>query len=364
MACANRLIHSHRKSRGVAIISVLLVVVLSAVLVSGLLYRQQVLVRRIENQRLLEQTRWVERSVLDWTRLLLHADADTGAGITYLGGTGSVAIARRRLSGDNLSTEDSATWLSGSIEDEQASFNLRNLVMMPAPGVLQLNLKQIECFRRLLVVLGFDGSLAKNAAVQVQASLLRSATRFQTQNVGGAVLDRNVPIQSDASGGNTTTNNSGLSNIDDNSAVAPLQFTSVDSLLDVRGFTPEIVSRLRSFVTVLPTATAVNMNTASAEVVAAVVPGMNLSSAQAFVSRRKTAVLRNVGDVRYALQSVGVQQAMIDPNELNVNTRYFLVRDRVQHERAEVDRTTLVYRDALTHATRIVPGFGRDISAR
>ncbi|MGF6439234.1 hypothetical protein QF001_000834 [Paraburkholderia youngii] len=32
----------------------------------------------------------------------------------------------------------------------------------------------------------------------------------------------------------------------------------------------------------------------------------------------------------------------------------FLVHGSVQHERAEVDRTTLVYRDPLTHTTRIV----------
>ena len=63
----------------------------------------------------------------------------------------------------------------------------------------------------------------------------------------------------------------------DNAPVAPLQMISVDSLLDVPGFTPEMVARLRPFVTVLPTTTAVNMNTAPAEVIAAVVPGMSLS---------------------------------------------------------------------------------------
>jgi len=41
--------------RGVAIISALLVVALSAILVSGMLWREQVQIRRIENQRLLAQ---------------------------------------------------------------------------------------------------------------------------------------------------------------------------------------------------------------------------------------------------------------------------------------------------------------------
>ena len=62
--------------------------------------------------------------------------------------------------------------------------------------------------------------------------------------------------------------------------------TGVDSLLDVDGVTPEMVARLRPFVTVLPTTTPVNMNTAPAEVIAALMPGMSVSSAQALVSRR------------------------------------------------------------------------------
>jgi general secretion pathway protein K len=111
---------------------------------------------------------------------------------------------------------------------------------------------------------------------------------------------------------------------------------------------------LRPFVTVLPTATAVNMNTASAEVIAAVVPGMSQSAAQGFVASRQTVFFRNVGDVQLALRGAGVQSVSIDPSELDVNSSYFLIHGRVQHERAEVDRTTLVYRDAMTHTTRIV----------
>ncbi|NVH78510.1 general secretion pathway protein GspK, partial [Paraburkholderia sp. JPY432] len=59
------------RQRGAAIISALLVVALAAILVSGMLWRQQVQIRRIENQRLLSQAQWVARGALDWTRLIL-----------------------------------------------------------------------------------------------------------------------------------------------------------------------------------------------------------------------------------------------------------------------------------------------------
>ncbi len=86
------------RQRGVAIISALLVVALSAIIVSGLLWRQQVHVRRIENQRLLAQANWISRSALDWTRLILRSEADTSPTVTYLGGVWGVPIAKTRLS--------------------------------------------------------------------------------------------------------------------------------------------------------------------------------------------------------------------------------------------------------------------------
>jgi general secretion pathway protein K len=342
---------------GVAIISALLVVALSAILVSGILWRQQVQIRRIENQRLLSQAQWISRGALDWTRLILRSEGDTSAGITYLGGVWGVPIAKTRLSdflgqiGEVRASEGASTYLSGSIEDAQSKFNLRNLVSSPAPGVLQVNVEQVQAFQRLLALLSLNGQLAKTAAVQIRDSLAQSATRFQAQTIPTSTV---APTIGGAIGGNTFTDKPGMDDSDSNPDVAPLQMTSVDSLLDVPGFTPDMIARLRPFVTYLPTTTAVNMNTAPAEVVAAVVPEMSLSSAQALVARRETVFFRNVGDVQLALQATGVQQTLLDPSLYDVNTSYFFIHGRVDHERAEVDRTTLVYRDALTHTTRIV----------
>ncbi|MFM0722460.1 type II secretion system minor pseudopilin GspK [Paraburkholderia strydomiana] len=351
---------SRARQQGAAIISALLVVALSAILVSGMLWRQQVQIRRIENQRLLSQAQWVARGALDWTRLILRSEGDTSAGITYLGGLWGVPIAKTRLSdflgqiGEVRAEQGAATYLSGSIEDAQAKFNLRNLVASPAPGVMQLSLEQIGAYQRLLVSLGVNSQLAKATAVQVRNSLSQSATRFQAvTSTSGTTTSATPTIQGGGTGG-SFTDKPGIEDGDDNAAVAPLQMTGVDSLLDIPGYTPEMVARLRPFVTVLPTVTALNMNTASAEVIAAVVPGMSQSAAQSFVASRTTVFFHNVSDVQLALRGAGVQSVAIDPAEMDVNSNYFLIHGRVQHERAEVDRTTLVYRDAMTHTTRIV----------
>ncbi|QBQ96222.1 type II secretion system minor pseudopilin GspK [Paraburkholderia pallida] len=360
-------VHRHRHSRslarpaarGAAIISALLVVALAAILVSGMLWRQQVQVRRIENQRLLAQGQWIARAALDWTRLVLRSEADTAPGITYLGGAWGMPVAKTRLSdflgqiGETREQQGADTWLSGSIEDAQARFNLRNLVSAAAPGALQLNLTQIEAFARLLQLLGLNGQLAKNTAVYLRSGLAHSITRFQTGTTA-STTSSTQQLVGGAGGGENFTDNPGLSDTDTNSAVAPLLMTSVDALLDVPGFTPDAVARLRPFVTILPTTTPVNMNTASAEVIAAIVPGMSLSSAQAFVARRQTVFFHNLADVQLALQGAGAPQSSVDSTLCDVNTSYFLVHGRVQHERAVVDRQTLVWRDPLTHTTRIV----------
>lgn len=359
-----------RRQRGAAIISALLVVTLSAILVAGVLWRQQVQIRRIQNQRLMAQAQWVARGAVDWTRLILRSEADTAPTVTYLGGVWAVPIARTRLSdflgtvGENTAAEGAQTYLSGSIEDAQAKFNLRDLVSIPAPGALQINQQQTATFARLLALLGLDGGLAKTAALQVRASLMQSAMRFQSpiaNRLGSAAeadqAEQPQPQPGDTVGGNNFTDEPGLKDEgNENADVQPLQFTSVDSLLNVPGFTPEIVARLRPFVTMLPTQTTVNMNTAPAEVIAAMVPGMSLSSAQAMVSRRSSAFFRNTSDVQLALRGTGALPPGIDISQIpmDVTTSYFLVHGRVQHERAEVDRTTLIYRDPLTHTTRVV----------
>lgn len=328
-----------------------------------MLWRQQVQLRRIENQRLIAQAQWISRGALDWTRLVLRSEADSTAGITWLGGAWGMPVAKTRLSdflgeiGDVRAEQGATTYISGSIEDAQARFNLRNLVTSSVPGALQINVTQLEAFARLLQLLGINGQLAKNAATYLRSGLSYSVTRFQTSTVPGSTTATSTSPQQlagGAAGGATFTSNPGLDDADSNSSVAPLVMTSVDSLLDVPGFTPDALARLRPFVTILPTTTAVNMNTASAEVIAAVVPGMSLSSAQALVARRQTVFFRNLGDVQLALTAAGVPAASVDSTMCDVNTSYFLVHGRVDHERAEVDRTTLVWRDPLTHTTRIV----------
>lgn len=354
--------HGTAAQRGAAIVTALFVVALAAILVSGMLWRQQVQIRRIENQRLLAQARWISRSAIDWTRLILRSEGDTAPGITYLGGVWGVPIARTRLSdflgqaGEARAEEGAATYLSGSIEDAQARFNLRNLVTIARPGIVAIDENQLLAFQRLLSSLGLNGQLAGNVAKAMRDALAGSATRFQTNT--RALADASGMQAQQAAAGSAIsgdfTDKPGLETEGDAPARRPIQMIDASSLLDVAGFTPEMVARLKPFVIVLPTRTVINMNTASAEVIAASMPGMSIGAAQALVARRQTVFYHNTGEALLALEAAGMPRPAINLNGIGVDTNYFIVHGNVQHERAELIRTTLIYRDALSKTTRVV----------
>lgn len=364
------------KQRGAALITALLVVSLAAVLVSGLLWRQQVEIRRIDNQRQLLQARWLSRAAIDWTRLILRTEADTEP-VTYLGGVWNVPIAPTRLSdvlgriGDPHADEGGQTWLSGQIEDPQAKFNLRNLVANKVGGfaIDPLALAQLQ---KLLSLLGLNVETAQPIAARVRASLALSATRTQrpqtsnpasmaqatAANSSGAPDDDSGDAASSGDGEASNGDNApqGLSGNGDGARQLPLQMHSLDALLDVPGVTPAFIARLQTFATILPVPTPLNLNSAGPEVISAAIPALSLSAAQGFVRSREQAYFVNLGDAqtRMARFMPNSSSTSLDEANFDVSTHFFAIHERIQHDRAVVDRIALIYRDPRTHSTHII----------
>ncbi|UUM21612.1 type II secretion system minor pseudopilin GspK [Mycoavidus sp. SF9855] len=327
--------------RGAAMITALFVVTLSAMLVSGLLWRQQIQIRRIENQQMILQAQWVQRGALDWTRFILRAAADTSP-IDYLGGIWAVPIAQTRLS-DLLGRAGAAgeaygqdTYLSGSIEDAQAKFNLRNLVKMPRSGQLVLDVVQIASFERLLAILNLKPELAKVVALQLRASLMHAGQLFPER--------ANPKLKISA----------GSDNLESQAEDQLLPVNSVAGLLDIPGFTAEIVEQLKPFVTVLPQPTTVNVNTVSAEVLASMIPGFDVAKAQMLLALREQVFFVNTGDFTNRLRTIAGSQLEFDTSQFDVKTNFFVIHGHVQYDRALLLRDVLVYRHSSTHSTRII----------
>ena len=310
-----RPVHRFGRQRGVAVVTALLLTTLAITIVASLFWQQQVQVRSIENQRLQLQKQWILRGALDWSALILRADAAT-SGADHLGEPWAVPLAETRLDQyvENGQADSDAgdAKLSGGMIDAQSRFNLNNLATAG-----QLNIAELAVFRNLLGELRLNPGLAQAVAEAVAAGQPKAA-------VPGA------PVQ--AAGA-------------DDARPHPMRIEYVDDLLSVPGITPEIVSKLKDFVVVLPGTTLINANTAPVEVLAAKLQTIDtLSSADAttLVASRDKAFLKDKCDIGLRLG----KGEMTCNGPLEVQTSYFLVNGKVSMNRAGLEVQALMKRES------------------
>ena len=294
------------RQRGAAVVSALLVVVLATTVVAGLFVRESVTVRSVENRLALSQTRWIERAALDWAKVILRADArGTSASqpVDHLGEPWAVPVAETRLDEtvtDGAKIRDSTrpAMVAGQILDAQARLNLNSLVRSG-----EVSRSHVDALRKLLQLLGLSGGLADGVVARLLASTPRT--------VDGVV----VPA-------------------------AALPLVRITDLQTVPGFDAAMVEMLAPFVVVLPRPTDVNLNTAPAEVIAAVFPTLDLAGARRFVARRERTFFGQPTDA--AAQIDG--QPVLPPNMLSVGSSFFIVRGMVRFDRVEASSETLLER--------------------
>ncbi len=305
-------LNSRHRQRGVAVIVALLLTTLAITIVASLFWQQQVQVRSIENQRLQLQMQWVLRGALDWAGLILREDAKYSI-VDTLDEPWAVPLAETRLDqyveNSQTDTNNAGAILSGSISDAQARYNLTNL---STNGVI--NPAEVAVFGQLLSNARLNPALAQ-ATANLMALAQQAAIAYaaNTANPGAK------------------------------SGPQPMNFTQVDDLLAVPGFTPEMLDTIRNFVIFLPAATPVNANTAPAEVLAARIIGLSLSAANTLVASRNSLSFRDVSDITQRLPP----SALIAVQNVSVMTNYFLVNGKVSINQAEMQMQALIARNGI-----------------
>lgn len=355
---SGRPLRQPRRQRGVAVITALLLTTLAISIVASLFWQQQVEVRSMENQRLNLQTRWILRGALDWASLVLRQDAIDNREYTALNHVWATPLAETRLDQyierERVEGEVFDASLSGTISDATSRYNLSNL---SSGG--QIDLAQVDIFARLLTNLQLNPALAKTAANMIAAgappALTGAVDPVTGQEIDGGSGKQydpgavpggsSVPGQAgtDAGGGTSDANDTAggvrMQAVSREGIGTPIKFLEVEDLLAVKGFTPEIVNKLRPFVTVLPDPTPVNVNTAPPEVLAAVVPNFSLSEANALVARRRNVPWRSM---QYFIADLGGRT--LTENSLDVHSNYFIVSSRIRLDRAALNAEALIKR--------------------
>lgn len=296
-----------QRQKGVAIITALLLSTLAVTIVTSLFWLQQVQVRSMENQRLQLQTRWILRGALDLSRLILNQDFIDSRLFTQPGGVWATPLEETRLDDyverERLQGESFNATLSGRMTDAQSRYNLGNL----ANGK-QVSTAELEVFERLLTNLRLDSGLAQAVANMVMQSNTLAIPQPQPQQATGN---------------------------------EPMGLVRVEDLLAISGFTPAAIEQLRDYVIMLPAAgVALNVNTAPAELLSALVPGLSLSDAAAMVNARKTVYYRSKAEF-LALYQVGGKTILAN---WDIRSDYFLAYSRVKLDRASLETQSLLAR--------------------
>ena len=318
------------RQRGVAVVTALLLTTLAVSIVASLFWQQQVQVRSMENQRLHSQTRWMLRGGLDFARLILRQDMMDNRSMTRTDGIWATPLAETRLDQfverERVEGESFDATLSAQTYDAQSRYNLANLASTAGTG--GINKKQVAVFGRLLQNLQLNPALARTVAIQVARS-----EGFGQMQQGQQPAQPTPDVDPVPAGSGQ-----------------PMKMLRVEDLLSVSGFDQAAIEKLREFVIVLPKQTPINVNTASAELLAALLNG-SLSEGQNLVVARKRTPFTSVSNFKSYLQSIGKQPVLGD-GDMDSRSDYFLVLSKVHLDRAELMSWSLIQRDP--NGTKVV----------
>ncbi len=297
-----------KTQRGAAILTAMLVVTLVATLAAAALWQQWRSVEVEAAQRARVQSSWILVGALDWGRLILREDARSG-GADHLGEPWAVPLEEARLSTFFASTTSASekvddvqqSFISGQIIDLQSRLNVLNLV----EGA-QISPPALRAFDKLFTLLGLD-----NAELGVLAQNLRGALDYTTDNT---------------------------------QARQALLLPQRVEQLAWMGLSPRTVAALLPYITVLPVRTAVNLNTAPAEVLFASIDTLDMAGARQLVTARALAHYQKIGDVAKLL---GDRPGQIVEGQHSVASRFFEVRGRLRLDQTTVQERSVVQRDGL-----------------
>ena len=296
---------SRPQQRGAALLTAMLIVVLVSSLASAMVWQQWRAVQVESAERARTQSAWILSGALDWARLILREDAKSG-GATTLSEPWATPLAESRLSSflaaDKTSTDDGPeAFLSGQITDAQARYNLRNLV-------------------------GDDGMV-------VPAELAAARRLFESSGVAPDLADRIASGLRDALA---------RPGSEGRSATPPLLPRSV-AQLGWLGADRDTLRRIAPFVVILPVRTPINLNTASREVIAASVDGMDLSAAGRLVQNRQRTPFKSIAEAQALITS----SLALDASRVDVRSNFFEVRGRIRLGDRVLEELSLVERRGL-----------------
>ncbi len=271
------------RQQGVALITALLVVAMATVAAASMATRQQMDIRRTSGLLHSEQAYAYSLGAESWALVVLARDKrDSKIDTLY----------------EDWSTQPPVSVVEGGsiigrILDMQGRFNLNNLV--DGNGVADKD--AVERYKRLLRRLDLDEALADPLADWIDKDI---NVRFPDGAEDEAYLGAATPYRA-----------------------ANRLLVDISELMLVKGYEPDIIEQLRPFVAALPEVTALNVNTAGAEVLSTVAENMSLADGESLLETRGEDGFETVVKFTGQKELSGKQQLTTAP--LSVESDWFLM---------------------------------------
>jgi general secretion pathway protein K len=306
------------RQRGAALLAAMLTVTLVATFAATAAWQQWRAVEIETAERARSQAGWILVGALDWSRLILSEDNRPGPnndGTDNLTEPWAVPLQEARLSSflaaDKNNTalsageDDVELFLSGQIVDMQSRLNVLNLVKSG-----QISPPHRASFAKLFDLLKLD-----------PIELVNLADNLRTASDPNSV---NTPEQP-----------------------APLMPSRVAQLVWL-GLSASSLERLAPFITLIPFATPVNMNTAPAEVLYASLPSLDLEGARRIETERARKHFNSNAQIAQLVPAIANE---LKPQDHSFSTRFFEVRGRIRLAETVVQERSLVERNGLVVKT-------------
>jgi general secretion pathway protein K len=300
-----------RKSRGVALITAMLISALAAIVAYNLAWDNALDVRRTMVLLNHDQAVQVALGAESWVIGILHQDLEDSQ-TDHLTEIWASELPGLPIDGGEV---------FGHVEDLQGRFNINNLIDETG----EVDLESLEQFRRLLMALELDPRFAGIAADWLDANL---DAAFPDGAEDAIYTGMTPPYRS-----------------------ANQTLTSISELAALEGMDKPTFDILAPHITALPGRTAINANTATPAVLQSLAEDMSISAVEALLSEREEG---GFSDISTAFSS------LVDPdvlNSLDEATNYFQLRVIVRIDTVRVTMYSTLLRGPRGDVTPILRSF-------
>jgi general secretion pathway protein K len=298
---------NRRSQRGAALLTAMIIVTLVATLAASMVWQQWRAVQVESAERARTASARILEGARDFAQLILNENLKAGSATT-LNQPWASPLAEARLSSflavDKTNADDGPeAFLSGGIADAQARYNLTNLVIKnPLPKGYEVDPLELDTLVRICSTAGLDSGVAQRIAFNLRDAMA-------------------------ASDGVATTAAT---------AIAPLLPNTLKQLAWF-GIGEASVAALQPYVVLLPGNTELNVNTASREVLAAVIKELGLAGADRVVQVRQRTEFTSLQQFTTLAGLTTLPAA-----KLSVTSSFFEVQGRLRlDDRVLVERTLL-----------------------